>query len=398
MPEEFITPGKKHRRDPGSGGLFRRSNGLWVGTVELPAGPDGKRRQKTVSSKSKAEAIRKLNDIKAQLSQGITPTSGRDTVQSWVDYWLDHIAKGQVRPNTLRQYRYAAKNNIHPHIGSRRLTALTSGDVRHLIDTMLAEGKSTSTVANTYNVLSQALDAAKREHPPRIQYNPCDNVRRPKVTYQSRRALSWKEAQALLLTSAQANDAATARWAVYLMCGLRQGECLGLTWDRVDLVNNVLDVSWQLQRVPPSEPEGPELVRLTGQWAFTPPKSRRSRRLVPIIPQLAEILRRYRSIAPPNRWGLLWLAESGLPLDGNGDREQWYAALDRAEIPRVVIHAARHSAITLMQQMGVPEDVRLRIAGQSTVAIHRSYAHTSLDTLREQMQKMSELLPPSELD
>jgi integrase len=179
------------------------------------------------------------------------------------------------------------------------------------------------------------------------------------------------------------------------MTGLRQGECLGLTWDRVDLAAGVIDVEWQLQRVNLSAPEGPDLTRLSGQWCLVPPKAARSRRRVPIIPPLLEVLRRYRDVAPRNPWGLLWTQPSGLPLTSNLDREAWYAALDRAGLPRVVIHATRHTAITIMQALGVPEDVRLAAVGQSTVAVHRAYAHTSLDTMRAEMTKMTALMPGS---
>lgn len=50
---------KPHRQ--GRGTIFQRSSdGRWIGGVELPAGKDGKRRQKRFSGKSKEEVERKL--------------------------------------------------------------------------------------------------------------------------------------------------------------------------------------------------------------------------------------------------------------------------------------------------------------------------------------------------
>src|SRR5574338_1633007 len=394
MPEQFVTPGKKHRRDRGSGGVFKRSNGTWVGTVELPPGPDGRRRQKQVTSRTKSECIRKLNALKDDIARGLLPTTGRDTVETWLGYWLEHIARNRVRPTTIHTYRLTIANNIVPHIGDRRLTPLTKTDVRSMLTAIHAAGKSSSTASSAFNLLAQALDAAMKGHPPRVVRNVCKNVDPPRVVNKPRSALTLDQARRLLLMSIQVEDPAAARWAVYLLTGIRQGECLGLTWDRVDLERGYIDVSWQLQKVRLSEPEGPELVRLTGQWAFVPPKSNRSRRIIPLIPPLVEILRAWRDIAPPNQWGLLWVRDNGQPMTGAQDREEWYAALHRAGIPRVVVHSARHTTVTLLQELEVPEDERMQLVGQSSVAVHREYAHTKLDTLRAQMGKLAELLPP----
>jgi predicted GIY-YIG superfamily endonuclease len=57
----------KPRRPRGTVGVYKRaSDGLWVGNVELPRDRDGKRRRRTVASKDRMTAIRKLEDIKAQ--------------------------------------------------------------------------------------------------------------------------------------------------------------------------------------------------------------------------------------------------------------------------------------------------------------------------------------------
>ncbi|MDV7195867.1 GIY-YIG nuclease family protein [Mycolicibacterium fortuitum] len=58
-----------HRRK-GEARVFRRSDGMWTGCVELPPGDDGKRRQKRVYSTDKDEAMRKLAALRAELTSG----------------------------------------------------------------------------------------------------------------------------------------------------------------------------------------------------------------------------------------------------------------------------------------------------------------------------------------
>ena len=57
--------GMATRRDKGSGALFKRADGYWVGGVQLPPGPDGKRRYKRIVRKNRNEAMAALRQLKA---------------------------------------------------------------------------------------------------------------------------------------------------------------------------------------------------------------------------------------------------------------------------------------------------------------------------------------------
>ena len=63
-----------------------------------------------------------------------------------------------------------------------------------------------------------------------------------------RTALAVPEALAILTAAAELPHG--SRWVAALLQGMRQGECLGLTWDAVDFDTEALDVSWQLQALP----------------------------------------------------------------------------------------------------------------------------------------------------
>lgn len=57
----------KPRGPRGEGSVYQRRDGMWVGSVELPPGKDGKRRQKRVTSKSREVAEQKFAELKRQL-------------------------------------------------------------------------------------------------------------------------------------------------------------------------------------------------------------------------------------------------------------------------------------------------------------------------------------------
>ena len=48
------------RREKGTGTVYRRDNGTWVGRMNLGRGEDGKIKYKCVSGKSEAEVKRKI--------------------------------------------------------------------------------------------------------------------------------------------------------------------------------------------------------------------------------------------------------------------------------------------------------------------------------------------------
>ena len=59
------------------------------------------------------------------------------------------------------------------------------------------------------------------------------------------RALSVEAVRALLEVAAEDPDT-LARWAIAVLCGLRQGEVLGLQWGRVDFDRRTLTIDRQL--------------------------------------------------------------------------------------------------------------------------------------------------------
>src|SRR5271156_6555627 len=112
-------------RSHGQGGLFKRSDGMWTGTVEIPTA-DGKRRTKRVYSKNRNEAARKLRELRAEIAAGRVPTTSTTTVGKWLDHWLESVAKPELRPTTYRSYEQVLRLHVKPHIGGIRLNKLTA--------------------------------------------------------------------------------------------------------------------------------------------------------------------------------------------------------------------------------------------------------------------------------
>ena len=57
-------------------------------------------------------------------------------------------------------------------------------------------------------------------------------------------------------------------------------------------------------------------------------------------------------------------------------------------------HGLRHSFVSSLLNAGVPQDVRQRLAGHSTAAVHAIYSHHELEALRSAVAKLPSIDAP----
>lgn len=420
------------RRSPGDGSLTKRkSDGIWIGSVEIPSA-DGKRRQKRVSSKDYRTAKAKLDDLRAQIRDGHIAISSTTTVQGWLRRWVDEIRSPHIRPKTFDYYDEAIRLHICPQIvrggtkafGQLRLSQLTSQDVRD----MLARIDSSSNKRRAHKTLKQALKAAVAEGV--LARNVVDAVETPEHVKTARGSLTVDAAMLAIKTAIdlQTSRDETApmlatRWATAFLTGARPRELLGLEWDRVDLTNGTMDITWQLQDLDQKHGCGQPLegVYPCGRsrpgycpqrhWDFqdgfeyrdcykgmvwTKTKTEAGRRIVPIVAPLIALLERHRldTAAQPNPLGLVWHHVDGRPISRHDDSRSWRAILTAAELPSVDPYATRHTTATLLQELGVDEPTRMKIMGQSSAAAHAAYLHVDQTQTRAALDQLGARVLP----
>ncbi len=390
------------RRQRGEGGVYRRSDGLYVGALDL-GWVDGKRKRKVVYGKTQREAVTKLNTAKADLAKGHVST-GSPTVEKWAAHLLEHIAPNKVNPKTLRTYRTYVEQYIVPAIGKVRVDRLTAAHVRAVHEKARSDGRSSTTATHAHWVLSGVLEAAVRDGKTPRNVVELEDAPDPAATEQ--RALSADETRRVL--QAVAEDRLASRWIFGLTVGARQGECLGLTWPHVDFAGKSIDLSWQLQRVPyehgcappcgrrpdrcPSRrvhvPDRYRQRHLEGNMYLLAPKTKRPR-MVGMSAEL-EVALMLRGEAYEREkggygtdHGLVWAREDGRPMDGRTDYRAWQDILKTAGVPPMPLHAARHTAASILDAIGASEAVRMAILGHSQAATTLGYTHVDLDAQRQ---------------
>ena len=413
---------KKATRAKGEGSISqRKSDGLWVGSIETAPNDEGQRRRRYVYAKDYRTLVDKLDELKADTADGLK-LDRTITVAKWLDYWLPNVHKERIRPSTYKDYGHTVAN-IKRAIGRKRLIELTAADVRGMHAFI---GRGERRAQKAYVVLHRALRDAVAEGV--IRRNPCDAVDAPDVKPGDREALTVDQARAILGYAVEhCNRMEAARWLCAFLTGTRQGETLGLTWDRVDLESGAVDITWQLQYVRRGHGCGEkgeqgwpcgrlhggrcsdpvwdvpvkfEYKPLHGSLALTRPKSDAGKRWVPIIAPLRRELELLRdSDVGANPHNLVFHRFDGRPVDPKDDSEAWHALLRGAKVigekDTLPLHTTRHTAATVLRAAGADEQTRMEILGHASAEVTRVYAHADQAKNSTMMDALAVLAPPS---
>ncbi len=345
-----------------------RCRGRWVATLDVWQG--GVKRRKYLYARTQVEARRKLTQALRERSDG-TLVVATTTVEKWMEHWLDTIASRALRPQTLSGYRSKVDQYIKPTIGKIRLPALRPDHIRGMHDWMRAKGLAEASVRQTHAILKRALKIAVHEG--RLGTSPAERMESPGSGTAKRTQLTLQQARAVLK---QAGD--DPRWWLALFYGMRQGEALGLRWCDIDTDAGLIRIEQSLQR-------GED-----GQMIFGPPKSAKSVRVIPLLPQIDVRLRLLRAQGESES-GLVFHSD-GAPVRPRADWQSWRDLLEAASAPPVALHAARNSAASLMEAAGVPDRVVAQILGHSQVQITHGYQTAELSVMRAGLDRVGELL------
>ncbi|MFM1964902.1 MAG: Rhodococcus phage Jace [Actinomycetota bacterium] len=396
------------RRMSGDGSLYLRKDGMWIAALDLGYGPDGKRKRWTGSSRTKDGALAKLRKARGERETIGTPVAKGASVSQYLDDWLESVARPRIRPKTYAEYERCIRLHLKPRLGHERLPQLSPQKIR-IMEQALASEYTAATANNVHRCLRTALNDAVADG--LIPRNPAEHVTPPRAKKNPRMPLSAEGAAQLLM--ATVDEPLGSRWAFALLTGTRQGETLGLEWDRVDLEAGTADVAWQLQRLPyrhgcgdrpcghkrggncPKReldaPDDFEVRSLDGSGlVLTRPKTARSTRMIPLAPALVDALRKHRRTRLGG--GLVWTRDDGQPIDPKDDHAAWDALLERLSLPSVTLHGARATTATLLMAQGVDAKVIQDLLGHTSVVTTRGYQHSDDTMTRAAVTALGESL------
>jgi integrase len=385
------------RRERGTGSIFLNSKGLWTVVIELPK-LGSQRQRKVFRSKDREVAVAKMRAYLKErphlsrverVSRPFQQELDEVTVEEWLIEWLESIAAESVRPKTFTGYSSVVHRQIIPAVGHIPLKKVRARDIREMAHAVVKSGLSPTTANQAHRVLSVALTAAQRDE--LIDTNVAKLVPAPKKARSPQQALTVDERH-LVLREAERSELPSL-WYAALFTGARQGELLGLRRGYFD--GAFIEISWQLQRLswrhgcnpacgwtrgtncPERHVPAPadwESERLTGGLWITRPKSRSGWRLVPAAGRFGELLNEHLAADDaPNPHDLVWHMPNGDPIDPGVHSKMWHELLERAGVRQVRFHDARHTAVDMLYEADVPEDLIREMVGHSSFEMTRVY-------------------------
>lgn len=392
---------KKRTRQPnGRSSIYEGSDGKWHGRVTVGIRDDGRPDRRHVERKTRAEVTAAVRELEKQREAKTLAKPGKPwTVKTWLTHWVDTIAPLAVNENTMVGYGVAVRKHLIPALGAHRLDKLRPEHIERFYGSMQADGRKAGTIHQIHRTFRTALnEAVRRGH---LARNPVQLAKAPRVSEEEIEPYTVEEVQRLLRAADDRRN--SARWAVALALGLRQGEALGLKWTDVDLDRGVLMVRRSRRR--PRYAHGcgdicgrkagycPQRQRTNPETADT--KSRAGRRAVGLPTQLVDLLRVHRAkqdaerAAAGDEWtaeGWLFATPTGRGTSPRTDYDDWKELLDDAKVRDGRLHDARHTAATVLLILGVSERAVMGLMGWSTTAMAARYQHM-VDSVRSDVAR-----------
>jgi integrase len=323
------------------------------------------------------------------------------TLAQFAAEWLT-TKKPDLKESAYRSYEGLLRVHILPTLGRFPLKKIMPAQVQRLYAARRGaeiKGKhnqrvSAATVRRAHDVFHNLLEDARQLG--YVAINVCDNVQPPKPERHTRQVLSREQVGTFLDTVRR--DRLEALYILDLTTGMRQGELLALKWQDVDLAASTLRITATLYR------------RKARDFAFTPTKTRKSDRMVMLVPIAIEALRAHKvrqnqeRLALGDAWrdlDLVFPLQDGTPMDGQSvTRYEFRRLLSKAGLPRIRFHEMRHTFATLMGEYGHEHGVQLKdvsaVLGHSTTTITADlYTHVTTGMQRRVAKAAEAIVRPS---
>lgn len=368
--------------------------------IETAKDPSSQKRNRYYSTVNgtKKEAERQLqNKLREMSGENYLDTSNillRDFVPEWYSS-KEHTLKR----STLSRYQEQLNWYVLPRLGQYPIKALSSPVIQRWVNeiyiappTRKKDSKSDSvkplsakTVKNIFLNLKAILDYAKLRK--LIASNPCDSVNLPKIDKKELEVYSDEEIKKIL-SSAEGTD---LQFPIYLLLctGMRRGELLGLRWRNVYLEEKYIEIT-------------ETKIQAAGNVYTDTPKSKNSRRKIPIGDDLIKEFKQYRLrnqkifIAKGKKVSqddYVLCRQDGTEYDPDDFLRLWKRFLEHNGIRYLKLHALRHSFATMLLQAKYdPKTVGDLLGHADSNLVLSTYGHTFSETKREAVEGIGKKL------
>jgi integrase len=332
--------------------IAKRDNGRWRARYRDDVG-----REHAKHFDRKVDARQWLAEVTASVVTGqyVDPKAGRITFREYAEQWR---AAQVHRPSTQAHHETMLRRHVYPTLGDRALSSILPSEIQAWAK-RLSGTLAPSTVATVHSIVSSVFKAAVRDR--RVAANPCEGTRLPKP--ERTKVVPPTMEQVETLTAAMPEHL-RALVTFAAGTGMRQGEVLGLTVDRLDMLRRQVTVDRQLVTMPGERPR------------LGPPKTAASVRTIPLPRVVVDVLAEHLAKYPPGSDGYVFTL-AGEPITRQQFGHVWRPAAATAGLSAGTgLHSLRHFYASLLIRFGESvKTVQARLGHATAAETLDTYSH-----------------------
>ncbi len=281
----------------------------------------------------------------------------------------------RIKENTWSTKEHIIRTKIIPYFGKQKMSNITAQQIitwqNELMNYKDENGKSLSPVylKTINNQLSAIFNHAVKYY--NLRENPCKKAG-SMGKKKNREMLFWTKEEYLKFAEVMM-DKPLSFYAFEMLywCGIREGELLALTPADFDFEKCTVSITKSYQR-------------LNGQDLITTPKTEKSNRVIKmpqfLADEMQDYLRQLYGIEPNDR--MFTVTKSYLHREMNRGAKE-------AGVKRIRIHDIRHSAVSLLIDMGFSATAIADRVGHESIDITYNYAHLFPSKQTEMAEKLN---------
>lgn len=354
----------------------KAGNEIYYARIPLGRDSSGKHTYKTIQAAKKKDLEKKLKDYEKDLSlYGKALDSSQVTFSQWFNQHLKTNCYHKVKPKTFAYYMSLYENHILPSdVGKMKLKDIKPLHLQEFLNerTHLA----TSTLKKIKVILHAAFDSAMVNN--LIRINPINSVKLPLSQRQEKQTFIFTIEEQKRYIAAADNESFGTLLITLLLCGMRIGEALALTWDDLDFDNQILTINKSLiyERIYTST-----LDSYTYRHLIQTPKSKNGIRTLSIPDPLLPRLQKQKESATCD---LVFCTSVGTYIFKANVTRVHKRICKNAGLSAVNIHALRHTFASTSAEHHITSNTMQEILGHADIKTTlKIYTHATQNSKQE---------------
>lgn len=305
----------------------------------------------------------------------------------WLQEWLDSYVKPSSKRKTYSRYVEIVSHHIVKKLGMFDMNELSPLTLQRFATEKLMSGNintgkglSANSVNGIITVIQSSLKAAYGLG--LVNEYIAGKIKRPKIKEKQVSCFTCDEQKRIEQAVLNGSKAKMFGVSLCLYTGLRIGELLALTWEDVDLNCNIITVKKSCYD---GKDEHGSFVRITDT-----PKTRTSKRELPIPKQLLPALRQMRKERLSD---YVISSNKDKVISVRAYQRSFELMLKRLDIQHKGFHALRHTFATRALECGMDVKTLAEILGHKNASITLNrYVHSMTEHKRMMMNRVGKLL------